>query len=187
LRMRFREKASADFSAGGFRRWCRWFDPDSGSIYVCLIGQGVDLHGGRHTIDVEPGAAVLRERRRCAAPSFKCREASLRSRSREGLCVQHQLIIFNSTHQNRTKFHCDESSTGARHRGRVEPCADVLRQRRVHRLGRRPGRDADDDTGLVWSARRNATGVMQPVNSWPAPGRGRDWPRDSRRAAHARH
>lgn len=53
------------------------FDPDSGSIYAYLTSQGVDLHEGRHTIDavaaseidaglldVDPGAALLRERRR---------------------------------------------------------------------------------------------------------------------------
>ncbi|WP_156380592.1 MULTISPECIES: GntR family transcriptional regulator [unclassified Rhodococcus (in: high G+C Gram-positive bacteria)] len=53
------------------------FDPDSGSIYAYLIGEGVDLHGGRHTIDAvsatdvdaahldtDPGAPLLRERRR---------------------------------------------------------------------------------------------------------------------------
>ncbi|MCZ4077035.1 GntR family transcriptional regulator [Rhodococcus sp. H36-A4] len=53
------------------------FDPDSGSIYAYLIGQGVDLHEGRHTIDavaatdvdaahldIDPGAPLLRERRR---------------------------------------------------------------------------------------------------------------------------
>ncbi|WP_188546893.1 GntR family transcriptional regulator [Rhodococcoides trifolii] len=58
------------------------FDPDSGSIYAYLIEQGIDLHGGRHTIDavlasdadaaaldVDPGAALLRERRRATDSS----------------------------------------------------------------------------------------------------------------------
>ncbi|MDJ0392476.1 GntR family transcriptional regulator [Rhodococcus sp. G-MC3] len=53
------------------------FDPDSGSIYAYLIGQGVELHEGKHTIDavaatdvdavhldIDPGAPLLRERRR---------------------------------------------------------------------------------------------------------------------------
>nr|WP_296773524.1 GntR family transcriptional regulator [Rhodococcus sp. (in: high G+C Gram-positive bacteria)] len=53
------------------------FDPDSGSIYAYLTGEGVDLHEGRHTIDavaatdidaahldIDPGAPLLRERRR---------------------------------------------------------------------------------------------------------------------------
>lgn len=53
------------------------FDPDHGSIYAHLTACGVDLREGRHTIDavaaddvdamhldVEPGAPLLRERRR---------------------------------------------------------------------------------------------------------------------------
>ena len=53
------------------------FDPDHGSIYAYLTSRGVDLSEGRHTIDavaaddvdamhldVEPGAPLLRERRR---------------------------------------------------------------------------------------------------------------------------
>jgi len=53
------------------------FDPDSGSIYAHLTASGVDLHEGKHIIDavaasgidaalldVDPGAPLLRERRR---------------------------------------------------------------------------------------------------------------------------
>lgn len=53
------------------------FDPDSGSIYAYLLSRGADLFEGRHTIDavaasdvdaaqldIDPGAPLLRERRR---------------------------------------------------------------------------------------------------------------------------
>ncbi|WP_324188738.1 GntR family transcriptional regulator [Nocardia flavorosea] len=53
------------------------FDPDTSSIYAHLAEQGVDLHSARHTIDalaadphdatllgIDPGAPLLRERRR---------------------------------------------------------------------------------------------------------------------------
>lgn len=53
------------------------FDPDASSIYAHLAEQGIDLHSARHTIDalaadshdatlldIDPGAPLLRERRR---------------------------------------------------------------------------------------------------------------------------
>jgi GntR family transcriptional regulator len=53
------------------------FDPDSGSLWAYLIGQGADLHSARHTFDavaadevdaelleIELGSPLLRERRR---------------------------------------------------------------------------------------------------------------------------
>ncbi|GAA5014409.1 GntR family transcriptional regulator [Actinopolymorpha pittospori] len=56
------------------------FDPDTGSIYAHLAGQGVDLHSAQHTMDavaadetdaellgIKMGAPLLRERRRATS------------------------------------------------------------------------------------------------------------------------
>jgi GntR family transcriptional regulator len=56
------------------------FDPDSGSIYAYLTGQGIDLRSARHTFDAVPageldsellgipvGTPLLRERRRATS------------------------------------------------------------------------------------------------------------------------
>lgn len=65
------------------------FDPDQGSIYAYLTSCGVDLSEGRHTIDavaaddvdalhldVEPGAPLLRERRRAVNQAGECLECA---------------------------------------------------------------------------------------------------------------
>lgn len=65
------------------------FDPDGGSIYAYLTSRGVDLSEGRHTIDavaaddvdamhldVEPGAPLLRERRRAVNSTGACLECA---------------------------------------------------------------------------------------------------------------
>lgn len=65
------------------------FDPDHGSIYAYLMAHGVDLREGRHTIDavaaddvdamhldIEPGAPLLRERRRAVDSTGTCLECA---------------------------------------------------------------------------------------------------------------